>query len=45
MRPIAGYSQQYGYNVRGRNDRNVEHLMITNYPLSSGTAKDMAAAA
>lgn len=30
---VGGYSQKYGYNMRGRNERAVEHLLITNYSL------------
>lgn len=28
---IRRFGKQYTYNVRSRNDRDVEHLMITNY--------------
>jgi DNA adenine methylase len=30
---ISLYDHKYGYNVRGRNDRQVDHLMITTFPL------------
>lgn len=30
---IALYDHKYGYNVRGRNERQVDHLMITTFPL------------
>jgi DNA adenine methylase len=42
---VGAYSQKYGYNVRGRNERGVEHLMITNYPLPIDAAEDLAIAA
>jgi DNA adenine methylase len=31
---IQAFSKQYAYNVKGRNDRDVQHLIITNYPPS-----------
>jgi DNA adenine methylase len=31
---IVDYEKQYSYNVRGRNDRDVTHLAIMNYPES-----------
>lgn len=30
---ILSFDNQYTYNVRSRNDRNVEHLLITNLPV------------
>lgn len=30
---IRRFDKQYTYNVRSRNDRSAEHLIITNYPL------------
>ena len=32
---IISYKKNYSYNVRGRNFRTAEHLIITNYPPSS----------
>ncbi len=31
---INSFDKQYTYNVRGRNNRDVEHLIITNYQMS-----------
>lgn len=30
---LANFDKQYTYNVRARNERNVDHLIITNYPI------------
>ena len=35
---IRGYDHRYGYNVRGRNERKVAHLAISNYPVASSSA-------
>lgn len=32
---ILSFDNQYTYNVRSRNERNVEHLLITNLPVSN----------
>lgn len=32
---ILSFDNQYTYNVRSRNERNVEHLLITNLPVKS----------
>lgn len=32
--PILSFDNQYTYNVRSRNDRSVEHLIITNLPIA-----------
>ena len=32
---IISFDNQYTYNVRSRNERNVEHLLITNLPVSN----------
>ena len=32
---ILSFDNQYTYNVRSRNERNVEHLLITNHPVIS----------
>ena len=30
---IRKFEKQYSYNVRSRNDRAAEHLIVTNYPI------------
>ncbi len=29
---VSSFDKQYSYNVRSRNDRSAQHLIITNYP-------------
>ena len=33
---VTSFDKSYTYNVRSRNDRKTEHLIVTNYPLSTG---------
>lgn len=34
---MTSFEKTYTYNVRGRNDREVNHLLITNYPLDQSS--------
>ena len=31
---VTSFDKSYTYNVRSRNDRKAEHLIVTNYPIS-----------
>ena len=35
---VRKFDKQYTYNVRSRNDRKAEHLIVTNYPIDEPTA-------
>ena len=35
---VQKFDKQYTYNVRSRNDRKAEHLIVTNYPIDEPTA-------
>ena len=38
---ITDYEKIYTYNVRGRNNRQTQHLLITNFPQESLIEKEL----